>query len=62
MRRFLLGLVILAAPLAAQTSSAMDAQESRQDIPGRPVDSTVVAAPVIVRGDTVLFVPSATGA
>ncbi|MBX3173765.1 MAG: mechanosensitive ion channel family protein [Gemmatimonadaceae bacterium] len=62
MRSLLLGLALWGAPLVAQESDLDAAQESRQEIPGRPVDSSAVAAPVIVRGDTVLLITAASGA
>lgn len=62
MRSLLLGIALWGAPLVAQESDLDAAQESRQEIPGRPVDGSAVAAPVIVRGDTVLLITAASGA
>lgn len=47
------------AMLGAQETDA--AQDQLREVPGRPVDTTVVAAPVIVRGDTVLLLSAVVG-
>lgn len=53
-------LSLLAVLVALGTA---DAQSSAVDIPGRPLaDSTAQAAPLVVRGDTALFVPTRAGA
>lgn len=38
------------------------ARDQLREVPGRPVDTTVVAAPVVVRGDTVLLLSASVGA
>lgn len=58
MIRCLLAVALLSAPCAATAAQAAQAQ-----IPGRPAaDSSTSAAPVVVRGDTALFVPTRFGA
>lgn len=49
----------IGAMLGAQETDA--AQDQLREVPGRPVDTTVVAAPVIVRGDTVLLLSAVVG-
>lgn len=55
-------LTVLALALLVGAGSGEAQQRTSRAIPGRPLDSTVVAAPVVVRGDTVLFVAARFGA
>lgn len=52
----------LALALLASAGSSEAQQPGSRAIPGRPVDSLAVAAPVVLRGDTVLFVSARFGA
>jgi small-conductance mechanosensitive channel len=52
------------APVAAHAQEGGETAAAQQaaDVPGRPADSTRAAAPVILRGDTVLLVSEPSGA
>ncbi len=55
-------LAVLGSSSVLGAQGVADAQVAARAIPGRPVDSTVVTAPVIIRGDTVLLVSASAGA
>lgn len=55
-------LLVLAASAALGAQAAEATVAPARDVPGRPLDTTRVAAPVIIRGDTVLLLSAPAGA